>query len=920
MADLYFDKSIGEVPWHESSLAWLRDTLQQEIGASPQLGRIFCGRVEIEELLVPELHSEGKPTGEYRLLCEDPNPSRQSMVRSYPEKKYKKGLSGRHIALWQSHGRYYNENKDCWDWQRPALFRTLEDLYTQTYVVPFLIPMLENAGAYVMTPRERDTQTHEIICDNDKQFGECTDPAGRTHGLYSEEGRWSDAGQGFADAQEFYLFGDNPFRMGSARMAVVNAAGVTAKAVWTPVIKERGNYAVYVSYKTRADSSPAARYTVRHLGGESVFLVNQQMGGGTWIYLGSFEFGEGEGGSVTLDNGVPAGRRIPAGSSVSADAVRFGGGMGKTLRGPKDAPLSEWSTSGLPSFAEGASYWLNWAGIDTSAVRKWSNDYVNDYASRGAWVEHMKDSRNVPFDLSLAFHSDAGSTGDSTTVGTLAIYTLTNEGDRLFKDGSDRMKSRLLASFVQDQVIADIRESFEPEWSRRAIRDKNYSETRTPDVPAMILELLSHQNFADMKYGMDPEFRFTVSRAVYKGILKYLSELYGCPYAVQPLPVHNFSAMLTADGKASLSWSPTPDALEPTAKASGYILYTRRDDGAFDCGFALKDSCIVLPVEEGHIYSYKVEAVGEGGRSFPSEILAVGRAASGDKAPVLIVNNFTRVSGPAIIEKEGYAGFDDRTDSGVPWGKESGFAGEIWCNDPSAEYESNDSPGFGASYLDRAGSVVAGNDFDNCFRHGKAIFACGRSFCSQSVEAFISGRDTTIRTADLICGKQRSTLTGRGTRGVRFELFPAPLRKRLEAFCTRGGRLFISGANIASDVWKPDSAIMRDPDEAEDARRFVTGILGYRLASPDACRSGKLGGMEFYDRVNPVSYCVETADGLRPASKAGVTVLRYGDSSTGAAVRFAGDGWKVFSMGIPLEVLKKEEDRVSVMKKALDWF
>ena len=30
--------------------------------------------------------------------------------------------------------------------------------------------MLENAGAYVMTPRERDSQILEIICDNDPHF------------------------------------------------------------------------------------------------------------------------------------------------------------------------------------------------------------------------------------------------------------------------------------------------------------------------------------------------------------------------------------------------------------------------------------------------------------------------------------------------------------------------------------------------------------------------------------------------------------------------------------------------------------------------------------------------------------------------------------------------------------------------------
>ena len=55
-----------------------------------------------------------------------------------------RGLQHRHLVVWQSHGRYYDGEKGFWKWQRPFLFGTTEDLYTQTIVVPYLIPMLEN--------------------------------------------------------------------------------------------------------------------------------------------------------------------------------------------------------------------------------------------------------------------------------------------------------------------------------------------------------------------------------------------------------------------------------------------------------------------------------------------------------------------------------------------------------------------------------------------------------------------------------------------------------------------------------------------------------------------------------------------------------------------------------------------------------
>lgn len=76
------------------------------------------------------------------------------------------GLQNRHLSVWASHGRYYDNEKHTWKWQRPNLFCTTEDLFTQTIVIPYLIPMLQNAGAIVFTPRERDWQKHEVIVDN----------------------------------------------------------------------------------------------------------------------------------------------------------------------------------------------------------------------------------------------------------------------------------------------------------------------------------------------------------------------------------------------------------------------------------------------------------------------------------------------------------------------------------------------------------------------------------------------------------------------------------------------------------------------------------------------------------------------------------------------------------------------------------
>ena len=118
------------------------------------------------------------------------------------------GLDNTNITVWQSHGWYFEPKLNRWEWQRARIFQTVEDLYTQSYVMPFLMPMLENAGAYVMSPRERDTSRMEIIVDNDGHLAT---------GTYTETGGWGDAGTGFAYLTPQLINNQNPFREGTGR-------------------------------------------------------------------------------------------------------------------------------------------------------------------------------------------------------------------------------------------------------------------------------------------------------------------------------------------------------------------------------------------------------------------------------------------------------------------------------------------------------------------------------------------------------------------------------------------------------------------------------------------------------------------------------------------------------------------------------
>ena len=383
----------------------------------------------------------------------------------------KKGLDGKVIAVWQSHGFYFEPKLNRWEWQRARIFQTVEDLYTQSFVMPYLMPMLENAGAYVMSPRERDTRRAELIVDNNGGFAA---------GAYAESNgteAWTDGGAGFAYKTKTYKDFENPFRDGTFRKVASTKGKNASTASWSADIPEAGSYAVYVSYATLPESTEKAVYTVHTAGGDKQFQVNQRMGGGTWIYLGHFDLAAGNHAVVTLTSNTGK-----TGEVVTADAVKIGGGMGNIERRIADNLTEEqvsdlsavtmidrlahnYQLSGYPRFTEGARYWLQWAGVPDTVYSPSHgvNDYTDDYRCRGLWVNYLaggssvipgKAGLNIPVDLSFAFHSDAGTTKNDDIIGTLGIYC--TKGDK-YANGTDRMNSRQLTDMVMSNICSDVR-------------------------------------------------------------------------------------------------------------------------------------------------------------------------------------------------------------------------------------------------------------------------------------------------------------------------------------------------------------------------------------------------------------------------------------------------------------------------------
>ena len=974
--DVHLSRAVSEYPLRDSDISniedIIRDLLPHEYSGLEI--RLFWDGKPLERLASGFF--SGRKFQDRNARTRNPEPWLTAMNPAPPVTE---GLYGRNIAVWAGHGYYYSLDEDRWKWQRAPFFSTIEDLLPHSYVTAFLAPMLENAGARVLMPRERDYQTIEIIVDNGDPFYSERNPSAK------QQFDWEDCPlPGFGKTGVPCSNGENPFSEGTVRMVAANR-NHPSTASYLPFFPETGDYAVYVSYASLPNST-VADYTVRYAGGEQSFSVDQSIGGGTWVYLGTFRFTKGETGQgVTVSGGHQGAKGI-----ITSDAVRFGGGMGNIIRG--------YSVSGYPRYAEAARYWLQWSGFpeEVYSPSGESDDYKDDYMSRGEWVNSLIRDYGIPVDAALALHTDAGLTLSDSTIGTLAIYKEVSDGSSCYSDGRPRIMARELSDIVQTSIVEDIRARFRTDWTRRGIWDRSYMEARVPDVPTVLIELLSHQNFADMTYALDPEFKFTVSRAIYKGILKYLAYISGSDYTVQPLPVTGFSAGLMETGGSKtgirLSWDPRIDPTEPTAAPDCYIVYKRTYDPfgieempGFDSGTLVSGTEYTDRIEPGKLYSYKVVAVNRGGMSFPSEILSAGYIP--ESGTVLVVNGFTETSSPARFAKcdSTFAGFDFNSDHGVPYISDISYTGEQYGYDRTDQWIHDDRPGFGASYLDYGPQSVAGNTFDYPSIHGTALMRAGYSFCSTSLSAYLNQRADAGKypATDLIFGKQ----TG--------EFLDSCLMSVLSEYCAQGGSLIVSGANIGKCSWYdsgtvypatavlesamsglrssadrlmdlkdtlsgPDSgmisaridstaaaierivteagkmlgedlsAIMRGNDTRFTAYRLASDIFGFQWSNGSASTSGAVrtvnncGGL-FNDRQldvtfttepNPRIYCVESPDAIIPSDDQSFTFMRYETGNTSAAVAYDGDH-RCVSLGFPIEALTSQHQVDDLMREVI---
>lgn len=890
--DIHVSREFGAQPFRQALIDSIYATLREKLPADVRSYtlRIYTEDHRIEDL-VPSWVSEkrdGTAPVNYSGAPWVRNDSREVRPGS--------GLEGVHLSVTPSHGLYFTAKDTTWRWQRPTLFTTCEDLLTQSFTNPYLIPMLENAGAVVWSSRERDWQTNSV-----------TVKAGDSEG-FLQYGKWEECitPSGY-DRKSDRIVPDSAEIVTYTSACSQGPGATTSTAMFIPDIPEDGWYAVYVTYQSSPDRIDDARYIVFHSGGSTTFRVNQRIGGGTWLYLGTFHFRKGRSpeGLVSIDNSSSTE------GTVSADAVRFGGGKA-TISRPGASDIE------MPLYNMGARYYSYYAGAPDTIYNKyngtdeyrediWARPFMTNWLSGGSVFNTSEPGLQVPLELSFALHTDAGiRVAHDTLIGTLAICT-TDPKEGPLGNGESREINRDLADMVLTGIERDLTHATGKDWTFRGIWDRDYCESREPSIPSMLMELLSHQNFADTRYALDPKFRFEASRSIYKSILRYISFRHGTHYTVQPLPVSHFR--IKSMSGFVLEWEPTDDPLEPSAAPTGYIVYTARNGGGFDNGTFVKEPQFQFKAEKDVIYSFKVTAVNNGGESFPSQILSACQR-SRSKGMVLVVDGFQRLSAPQTFETDSTRGFDLISDPGVQYMKSPIHSGYQQIIDKASIYKA-EAISLGVSDNSLEGKIIAGNTRDYAYTHGKSITHAGYSFVSASRESVQDGNVnlSTYPVIDLMLGLQKASLQDT-LWNVDYSAFPESLQQRLAEYLTDGGALLASGPYICSDPAASDNGSLF----AKQQLHITNAGLSQLTEDPGTIR-GKLGKIRLHTEADEYMYGLPCIGLIEPENNA--SVLLRNESRESVAVGYNGRWGSVITMGFPFESISDEDDRNSLMENIL---
>jgi hypothetical protein len=784
-------------------------------------------------------------------------------------------LSGRIVYTSAGHGWTYHNSADKWYTQRADNNEIIED-YGNVDQMNLFVAYSFNAGATVVAFRPIGYQTNEVVLDNDS-------PAVHFVGLWSNS----------TATNNYFGAPGVPYRFASIGPAE------TATATYTPTIPATGFYPVY-TWASHGGNRTLQLYLINHTGGQARVRVPHHKVGNGWVYLGTYYF---EAGSNSLRGAVIISNLEPTpgvGAVVVADAVRFGNGMGDVV--PVSTGGGVPTVSGYPREEECARYWIQrmlGVGAPAGIYDTGSDDGSDNVGAPPRMAREMnREAAGTMFErLFVSFHSNASGVTPPTARGCVGLYN----NESLFPGTSTPNQFRLaqlIATELNDDMVALTNPPPEVPWFSRsggnltfARSDFAFGEINnnaiSDEFDATIIEVGFHDNPDDGRLLRDPRVRNVMARAGYQGIVRYMNEFDGIPLIFLPEPPTNVRALANNSGGVVVAWSPP---LAGGGSATGYLVYRSTDGYGFGepVGVAggLANSIALTNLAPDTAWYFRVSATNAGGESMPSETVGCRRASQGG-ARVLIVNGFDRFE-RALAPRQ-TAG--------------PGIGG----------------PNGGTATFDRILPRMM-NSFDYVVQHGQAVTRCGVAFDSCQNEA--------IQVGQVALTNYPAVLWALGEESTVDEAFSNAEQNRVTTFLNAGGRLFLSGSEIAWDLGRASGPTAAD-------RSFLQNQLHASLGGdtnddagtyaftpiPGGIFNGDPSGR--FDNGSSGIYDVRFPDVLTPVGPNAQAALNYAGGLPGAAAIQHADpatGSKLVYFGFPFETITNAALREGLMFDVLSFF
>ncbi|WP_154223779.1 N-acetylmuramoyl-L-alanine amidase [Marinicella rhabdoformis] len=777
---------------------------------------------------------------------DDLNPEKTTSTTRATQKRspYSGALNNKVLFISQAHGWIDYDDFREWSTQRGITHDIVEDFVNSEGMNQYLLEYLDLAGATTFTLRERDMNSDMLIVDEaDLAYSEVGDDD-----LFNASGA-----NGFANGQAPYSATNDPFRdNGGTDRIITTSSTETAYAQWTLNVPSDGYYHVYVSYSGNGNRPTDAEYTVRHGGIDTQFTVNQQKHRYLWNHLGEFYFTQGGDNHVRLSN-----QSDQAGTTVSADAVRLGGGMGD-VRGNYHSIIS-----GHPRWEEGARTWVQYQGANSSV---YGSGDVSSRSRFADWEYYTGEDA-----LYVSWHSNAF---NGTARGTNTYIYSSNPPNGTYDTTQAIAGSAGLQTAIHNEIINDIRGSWDANWQDRGLRSAYFGEinpNHNNEMPSVLIELAFHDNEDDANALRHPQFRKIAARAVYQGIVKYFAARDGVTAHLLPEPPEQLQVLSQDSQTLTISWQAAPTDVSGVLgdAASSYVIYRSSDGRNFDNGIEVNGlSHSFNGLQAGQTLYFKVKGKNQGGLSLDSEVLGARLPHGQNK--VLVVNGFDRLNSGQLI-------YENMPDIG-------GFVDRMYLRQM--------------------------NRFDYVVEHGDAL--------SDSQVAFDSASNESIEAGSIDLGDYVAVLWALGEESSLGVTLSSTEQSLIATYLNQGGQLFISGAEIAWDLDNLGSAsdqefynnTLMTAYWSDDAGTYeATGLSGSPYAG--------INNIQF-DDGSYHSYQVEYPDELQALSQAD-HCLQY--SGAQFACTYVDTGvYKVIHLGFPFETITSQQKRNDLMAATMNYF